>query len=58
MLIKDVALDIICITTVWSVLNNPYINFNIYFNNKIYNISPITPLMGLSFSIYLIAKYK
>lgn len=57
-LIKDIACDIIFITTVWGAVNIPYINFSVYFNNKIYNISPILPFIGFSCSIYLIAKYK
>ena len=56
-LIKNIAFDIISITTVWGLLNNQYATFNVRFNNKVYNISSIMPLIGFSFSTYLLIKY-
>jgi hypothetical protein len=29
-LIKDVALDIMCVTTIWWLLNNPFMALNYY----------------------------
>jgi hypothetical protein len=52
-LIKNVAIDIMCITTMWGLLNNPYVAIN----NKC-NTLPIymTPLVSVV-SVFVIAKY-
>jgi len=52
-LIKNAAIDIICVTTMWGLLNNPYIAVN----NK-YNNAPIyMATLGSVVSIFVIAKY-
>ena len=50
----NIATDIICITTIWGLLNNPYMAIS----NKYLNISPIciTPL-GIGLSLFVIKKY-
>ena len=52
-LIKDATFDIISVITIWSFMNNSYIN--IYVNNKIYPI--YTNIVGLAFSTYILRKY-
>jgi len=55
-LIKDAVIDIIAITTIWSIFNNPYIGCSHFFNNKINTIS-CQIVIGFSISIYAIKKY-
>jgi len=59
-LIKHVAFDIICITTLWSAVNNPYfaVNHYIRLNNNLYTISPIYNIIAsFGISFYVITKY-
>jgi hypothetical protein len=57
-LIKDIAFDIISVTTVWSLLNSHNLNINIYFNKKIYHIQPTySYVLGFSFTTFILCKY-
>ncbi len=59
-LIKEVALDIICVTTMWAILNNPYTALNYYpkLNNGLRDITPMcTLLLGFGISAFVIKKY-
>lgn len=47
--LTDIAVDILCITTIWGLLNNQSLSRNSY------NTLPL--IMGVSFSIYTIMKY-
>ena len=62
-LIKDVAYDIIGITTMWALLNNPYLVHNntilkLYYNNYYINYSSsYLTIFGIGASICLLRKY-
>jgi hypothetical protein len=58
-LIKDVAFNIIGITTIWSLLNNPHLaNINYINNNYVQNnLGLCKTILGLSLSGYFLAKY-
>jgi hypothetical protein len=59
-LIKESTCDIIAITTIWALLNNPDIPLNYfkYNNNEIYNINPTyKTIFGVGISLYIISKY-
>ena len=59
-LIKDVAVDLICVTTMWALLNNPYMALNYYpsLNNSLRDITPMcTMLLGFGISAFAIKKY-
>ena len=59
-MIKDVAVDIIAITTIWALLNNPDMPLNYFKNNenKIYDINPTyKTIFGVGVSLYIISKY-
>ena len=59
-LIKDVAIDIICLTTMWNLLHNPYMALNYYskLDNK-FNEITTTCLMvfGVGVSALVVKKY-
>jgi hypothetical protein len=53
-LIKNIATDIICITTIWGLLNNPYMALS----NKFLNTTPICiTTLGIGISLFVIKKY-
>jgi hypothetical protein len=53
-LIKNIAIDLICITTVWGLLNNPYVAFS----NRPCALMPMaTTIIGGGISIFAISKY-
>jgi hypothetical protein len=59
-LIKDCTYDIITITTIWALLNNPDIPLNYfkYNDNKLYDIHPTyKTLFGIGVSFYVLSKY-
>jgi hypothetical protein len=59
-LIKHIAVDIICITTIWSLVNNPNftVNYYIRLNNNLYNISPMYNIIaGFGITFYVLTKY-
>ena len=59
-LIKDVAIDIICVTTMWNLLNNPYMALNYYpkLDNKLSDITPTCLMIfGVGVSAFVVKKY-
>ena len=58
-LIKNIAVDIIFVTTTWSLVNNPYMALNYYSNFKhLRNIFPMCSIFfGVSVSTIIILKY-
>jgi hypothetical protein len=59
-LIKTITVDILAVTTIWALLNNPDIPLNYfkYNNNEIYNINPTyKTIFGVGISLYIISKY-
>jgi hypothetical protein len=59
-LMKGITVDIIAITTIWGLLNNPEIPLNYFknYDNKIYHIDPTYKiLVGVGFSMYIMSKY-
>jgi hypothetical protein len=58
-LIKNVAVDILAVTTIWALLNNPDIPLNnLKYNNKLYDFSPTyKTIFGVGVSLYIISKY-
>ena len=53
-LIKDVAIDIICATTIWGLLNNPYMALS----TKYHSPAPICiTIFGTGISLFLMKKY-
>jgi hypothetical protein len=58
-LIKNIAVDILAVTTVWALLNNPDIPLdNLKYNNKQYYFNPTyKTIFGVGFSLYIISKY-
>jgi len=63
-LIKNVATDIMSLTIMWGLINNPCINYNYYidfnigtFNSRCnFNTSYLT-LIGIGTSTYILMKY-
>jgi len=53
-LIKDVAVDIMCVTTIWGLVNNPYMALSSKFHNLTSNCITI---FGVGVSLYVIKKY-
>jgi len=59
-LIKHVAVDIICVITIWALLNNPYMAIVVYprLKNGLCDITPMcTMLLGFGVSAFAINKY-
>jgi hypothetical protein len=56
-LIKDVAVDIICVTTMWSLLNNPYMAFNYAKSDKLYITPTYLTIFGCSVTAFILSKY-
>ena len=53
-LIKNIAIDIICITTIWGLMNNPYVALS----NRPCDFMPMaTTIIGGGVSIFVISKY-
>jgi hypothetical protein len=53
-LIKNIAIDLICITTVWGLLNNPYVAIR---NSHCPFMPMATTIIGGGISIFAIRKY-
>jgi len=54
-LIKNVAIDMIAITSMWALLNNPYMA-NAYHYNV--NYSPVySTILGIGVSTFVLIKY-
>lgn len=63
-LIRNVAIDIITITTMWGLLNNPYISnlytFKFYLNSYDYNDNHLprySSILGIAVSTIILSKY-
>lgn len=60
-LIKGSTYDIIAVTTMWALINNPYLPMNYYFkynNIEFYDITPrYRTMIGLGLSFYVLSKY-
>ena len=61
-LIKNVAFDIISLTTIWALINsnNSSSRYRMYFNNYNLDINyhPIySTILGFGFSVHLLIKY-
>jgi len=58
-LIKGSTCDIIALTTIWALLNNPDIPLNYFkYNNKLYDFNPTyKTIFGVGISLYIISKY-
>lgn len=53
-LIKDVAIDIMCLTTIWGLVNNPYMALS----TKYHSLVPICiTIFGTGISLFLMKKY-
>ena len=58
--VKDAVIDIICVTTAWSLLNMSREDIQVYatINDKRYDMAnTIKILIGIGISTYAIAKY-
>jgi len=53
-LIKDIAIDIICVTTIWGLLNNPYMALSTNFHNK---VPMCITIFGTGISLFVMKKY-
>lgn len=53
-LIKDVAIDMICVTTIWGLLNNPYMPLNYKFHNQ---LPMYITIFGTGISLFVMKKY-
>jgi hypothetical protein len=53
-LIRDIAVDVLCITTIWGLLNNPYVAMS---DNPLNNMPLFTTVFGAGISIFVITKY-
>jgi len=58
-LIKESTCDIIALTTIWALLNNPDIPLNYFkYNNKLYDFNTTYKIIfGVGISLYIISKY-
>ena len=58
-LIKDVAVDIICVITTWGLLNNTYMALNYYSKfKKLRDIFPVCSIFfGVCVSTIILLKY-
>jgi hypothetical protein len=60
-LIKSAAIDIIAITSMWALLNNPYManTYHFHFSNHYrLNYSPVySTMLGIGFSTIVLIKY-
>jgi hypothetical protein len=58
-LIKNIAVDILAVTTIWALLNNVDIPLNnLKYNNKLYDFNPTSKtIFGVGISLYIISKY-
>lgn len=53
-LIKDIAIDIMCVTTIWGLLNNPYMALS----SKFFNSVPMCiTIFGTGISLFVMKKY-
>lgn len=52
--IKNIAIDIICVTTVWGLLNNPYVAIR---NSNCTFMPMATTILGGGISFLVISKY-
>jgi hypothetical protein len=53
-LIKNIAVDLLCIATIWGLINNPYVAFS----NRPCGLMPMaTTIIGGGISIFAIRKY-
>jgi len=53
-LIKNIAVDLLCIATIWGLINNPYVAFS----NRPCALMPMaTTIIGGGISIFAIRKY-
>jgi len=55
-LIKNIAVDILCLTTLWSLLNNPYTAIRYYTDKTTYLPTVLTGI-GVGVSMIVINKY-
>jgi hypothetical protein len=58
-LIKNVAFDIIAVTSMWALLNNPYmVNINSHhYNVKYLLVSVYSTMLGIGISTFVLIKY-
>lgn len=57
-LIKDAVIDIVALTTVWSLLNNRQVYFYATINDARYDLNPTyRMLIGIGVSTYVLLKY-
>ena len=53
-LIKNIAIDIMCVTTIWGLLNNPYTALS----NKFHTPVPMCiTIFGTGISLFVMKKY-
>lgn len=53
-LIKNIAVDLLCIATIWGLINNPYVAFR---NGNCPFMPMATTIIGGGISIFAISKY-
>jgi hypothetical protein len=53
-LIKNIAIDLLCVTTIWGLLNNPYVAFS---QRPCAFMPMATTILGGGISILVISRY-